>query len=128
MPADRLVFVYNADNGFFNALMDSAHKVFSPATYECTLCKFTYGLTGMLLPWKRFIDALDLPVVFLHRNEFREQFPQCTAPLPVVLLESGERGLEDFISADEIAAAGGLDALIALVRERLTGRGHAPGW
>jgi len=39
MSPDRIIFVYNTDDGLFNALMDTAHKIFSPATYECSLCR-----------------------------------------------------------------------------------------
>ena len=101
MTPDRLIFVYNADNGFFNALMDSAHKVFSPATYECSLCKFTYGIAGMLLPWKNFLESLQIPVTFLHRNEFRREQPGNDPALPVMLFEHrGSREL--LLSAEEI--------------------------
>jgi hypothetical protein len=118
MKSDRLIFVYNADNGFFNALMDSAHKVFSPATYECSLCRFTYGLTGMLLPWKKFLDELAVEKAFLHRREFRRDFPQLQVELPAILRES--RGTVDvLVTAAEIKQAGSLDGLIELVRGRL---------
>jgi len=118
MTPDRLIFVYNADNGFFNALMDSAHKVFSPATYACSLCKFTYGIAGMLLPWKNFLESLKIPVVFLHRNEYRRENPGADPALPVMLFEKrGQR--EVLLSAEEINAAGDLDGLIGLTRDRL---------
>ena len=41
---DSLLFVYNADSGFFNTLADIGHKLFSPATYPCQLC----AITGVL--------------------------------------------------------------------------------
>jgi hypothetical protein len=119
MKPDRLIFVYNGDNGFFNALMDSAHKVFSPSTYECSLCKYTFGLTGMLLPWKNFIESLQIPVTFLHRNEFRRENPGQDPTLPVMMYEGGGRR-DVLISAEEIDAAGSLDGLISLTRDRLT--------
>ena len=39
-----LLFVYNADSGFFNTLADIGHKLFSPATYPCQLCAITHGV------------------------------------------------------------------------------------
>lgn len=118
MKPARLIFVYNADDGFFNALMDSAHKVFSPATYECSLCRFTYGLTGMLLPWKKFVESLGRPVVFLHRREFRQDFPDVMVDLPAILIQSSDQpGL--LLAAADIKAAGSLEGLIAAVRGRL---------
>jgi len=42
---------------------------------------FTYGLTGMVRPWKNFVASLGVRPVFLHRNEFRREFPQDTLVL-----------------------------------------------
>ncbi len=36
-------FIYNAKNGVVNSLFDLAHKLISPDTYECNLCKITHG-------------------------------------------------------------------------------------
>ena len=118
MPSSRLLFVYNAENGVFNALLDSAHKVFSPATYECSLCKYTHGLTGMLLPWKRFLDSLPQGKEFLHRTEFRQVYPGDDTPLPAIFLIEGEQR-RLLLSADGIKAADGTDGLMEKVRERL---------
>lgn len=119
MNPERLIFVYNADNEFFNAVTDWSHKFFSPHTYECSLCRFTFGLTGMLRPWKNYIEKLPFPVTFLHRVEFRKQFPaHATLPLPVILAEQSAR-IEILLSADDIHATGGLAGLIDLLEARL---------
>lgn len=118
MKPDRLIFVYNADDGFFNALNDMAHKVFSPETYQCSLCRYTYGIRGMLLPWKQFIEALPCSTVFLHRNEFRQDFPDKDVPLPVILAETNGR-CDTLLSANEIKESDSLDGLITVMRERL---------
>jgi hypothetical protein len=118
-PPDRMVMVYNAEDGFFNALTDWAHKVFSPATYECTLCRYTVGLTGMLSPWKSFIELQSFPTTFLHRTEFRQLHPQFqSTPLPVILVEKFGK-LEALVTAEEIKASGGLMSLINLMQTRL---------
>ena len=114
----KIVFVYNAEKGFFNALTDTAHKIFSPSTYECSLCRFTYGLTGMLMPWKRFIDSLDVRPAFFHRSEFRKAYPDFAVSLPVVFRERQGRR-EIVLSAQQIAATGSVDALISAVKDQL---------
>lgn len=116
---DRLVMVYNAEDGFFNALNDWAHKIFSPSTYECTLCRFTFGLMGMMAPWKSFIEQQPWPTDFFHRPEFRRAYPQfASLPLPLILAEKqGE--LEVLLTAGEIKGAGGLAPLIELVQAKL---------
>ena len=46
----RLLFVYNADTGLFNALADSAHKILSPQTYQWVLCEVTLIHTSRARP------------------------------------------------------------------------------
>jgi len=47
MKIDRLIFVYNAESGTMNSAIDFAHKMLSPETYECNLCRITYGNFAM---------------------------------------------------------------------------------
>jgi hypothetical protein len=118
-PPDRMVMVYNAEDGFFNALNDWAHKIFSPQTYECTLCQYTVGLTGMLSPWKAFIELQSFPTTFLHRTEFKQAHPQFkSSSLPLILVEKDGK-LEPLVTAEEIKGTGGLMSLINLVQTRL---------
>ena len=42
---DRLLFVFNAETGSFNAFLDSAKKVLK--IKGCTLCSITHGLAGV---------------------------------------------------------------------------------
>lgn len=118
MPRANLVFVYNADQGFFNALTDTAHKIFSPHTYQCSLCRYTYGLTGMLFPWKHFLESLPDRPVFFHRPDFRKEYPDFAVDLPVIFREQAGRR-EIVLSAEEIAQTGGIDGLIAAVANKL---------
>jgi len=39
----EIQFIYNAKNGLANSIFDLAHKIISPDTYECNLCKITHG-------------------------------------------------------------------------------------
>ncbi len=118
---DRILMVYNADEGLFNAINDWAHKVFSPHTYECTLCHYTFSLTGMLQPWKTFIERLPFPTVFVHRAEFKQTRPKFQAmTFPLILVER-QGCVEVLMTADEIKATGGLTGLNALLQDRLAG-------
>lgn len=116
---DRLVMVYNAEDGLFNAVNDWAHKIFSPSTYECYLCRYTYGLLGMMAPWKSFIEQQPFPTDFFHRTEFKHAHPQLAAlPLPLILAEKEGR-IEVLLSSDEIKTSGGLTGLVELVQTKL---------
>ena len=114
----NLIFVYNADNGMFNALYDTAHKIFSPQTYQCSLCRYTHGLRGMVLPWKKFLDSISCQKTFLHRNEFRAQYPDHTVSPPAVFGED-KSGLQLLLSSEEINSCVNLEQLIAKLEAKL---------
>lgn len=116
---DRMLMVYNADEGFFNALNDWTHKIISPETYDCRLCHYTYGVTGMLAPWKAFIDHQPFPTVFFYRPKFKRAYPDYKdVALPLILVEKAGQA-DVLLLADEIADSGGLTSLIDLIQARL---------
>ncbi len=114
----KLILVYNANDGLFNSITDTVHKVMSPSTYECRLCQFTYGMTGMLKKWRGFLSGISHEKEFLHRNEFSKRFPNNDTQLPAIFTE-GPDGLQTFVSAEEMNACSDLDELISLVNDRL---------
>ncbi len=114
----KLILVYNADDGIFNAVTDTIHKVISPRTYECRLCQFTYGMTGMLNKWRRFIQSLPVEKEFLHRNEFRKSYPEESTALPAVFKNEDDR-ISALITGEEINVCANLDELIELVDSRV---------
>jgi hypothetical protein len=114
-----LICVYNAKGGWLNALGDMVHKLVSPATYPCSLCALTYGAVSMRPAWRAALDRLGLPVLFLYRDEFRKNLDTRNLPLPAVLLGNEAGPPEVLVSAGELNALTSLDALIALVEERV---------
>jgi hypothetical protein len=88
----KLLIVYNEDSGLFNALSSSLHKALSPETYECQLCRITYGMIHMVGAWKAY--SLNLK--------------QLT--LPVILLEQ-DGDIETLLTADEINSNGDITSL-----------------
>ena len=81
----ELLFVYNADSGLFNTVADAAHKILSPSTYSCNLCKVTYGWFTERSQWRRFVESLDVQCSFLHRDELQRRHPELSGePLPAV--------------------------------------------
>jgi hypothetical protein len=115
----RLIFVYNADGGRLAGLKDMFHKILWPATYPCSLCAITYGATSMQPAWRDFVQALPVPVEFLHRDEFVRDHPQWRDyPLPAALAVAATGELQPFITAPEMDAAD-LNGLMELVRVRL---------
>lgn len=113
-----LVFVYNADSGLFNTLSDIAHKLFSPQTYACNLCAITHTPLGMRDEWKEFIEQLDVPVEFLHRDELQKQYGMTHLRLPAILLREKAQPRE-WITAEDINRCRSITDLKSLIQERL---------
>ena len=98
----QLLFVYNADAGFFNMVTDIAHKIFSPATYPCSLCDLTYGILKIRPEWEQFVQHAPIPFTFLHKDEFLAAYPDLkNATLPVIFLLDGKSSFE-LITASEL--------------------------
>lgn len=71
-----LFFVYNANSGLLNSALDSMHKLFSPATYNCHLCAITHGYFGAKKEWETGVKQLNYAVEYFHKNEWIELYPQ----------------------------------------------------
>ncbi len=112
----HIIFVYNADSGLFNTVSDITHKLLSPRTYACNLCALTHGHFSMRKRWGNFIESLPLKTVFLHRDQFRQRYPDADFALPAVLGEqNGELTL--LLSATQIQACTTLEALEQRIRK-----------
>ncbi len=85
----KLVFVYNADSGLINTLIDIGHKAISPQTYECNLCGLTFGLVGEHKQWKKFREESNTEMEFLHRDEFEQKYSR-KFEYPVILKEDND--------------------------------------
>jgi hypothetical protein len=83
---EKLIFVYNADSGKWNAYLDMAHKILSPKTYPCSLCDLTYGIFKIQPEWDDFVKNSPITFEFLHKDEFQTQYPQFKdLTLPLIL-------------------------------------------
>jgi len=117
----KLIFIYNADSGFRNAIIDGAHKIISPGTYECQLCEITFGAFKEREVWKKFRKETEIEMEFLHRDEFRKEYAskfghKFTYPITLVVTEMG---LEVFISTKELNGMTNANELILTIKERL---------
>ena len=98
----NLVFIYNANSGFANGLIDSLHKALSPKTYSCDLCSLTHAAFGMKKEWNEFLKNLPVDKVFLHKDEIEKKFPaHASFELPCVCLDK-EGVLQIIVSANEL--------------------------
>lgn len=119
----EVVFVYNARSGWVNALMDSLHKVVSPATYSCALCQLTYGLAGERRAWRDFVSALTMPVRFVHLDEMEVElqvFTDQNGGAPAVV-EYGASGYRMLLSAADLGSIGSLEELMRVLEVKFSG-------
>ncbi len=113
----ELVFVYNAESGKLSALLDLGHKMVSPGSYKCNLCSLTHGNFTEQKEWKRFKESTSLNLVFLHKDEFEREYGKRFS-YPIVLKR--DKGLEVFISTEELNEIASPTQLIKLVQNRAT--------
>jgi hypothetical protein len=114
---DTIVFVYNADSGLFNTLTDTAHKLFSPETYECNLCAMTFSALGMKKEWRGFLDTIDRPLEFLHRDELKEKYG-LEVELPAIFIKSG-KNLNLIVETSSINECKDISELKRLINEKV---------
>jgi hypothetical protein len=108
----KLIFVYNADSGLVNTLMDIGHKAISPQTYECNLCDLTFGMFKENKKWKEFRKESDTEMEFLHRDEFEQKYGK-KFDYPLILKQDDE--LSVMIPQAELNQIQTLDELISKV-------------
>ena len=103
----QVIFIYNADSGFLNGALDSAHKILSPSTYSCDLCALTHGTFGAKKEWKSFMKEMSVEAVFYHKNDLPEAYRHLT--LPIILGGSVDTVL---VAAEEMKDISSLEQLI----------------
>ena len=115
----KLIFVYNSDGTIASLVKDTAHKIISPKTYPCNLCRITYPGVTMQEEWQKFIQSLPHEVLFLHRDEFHKQYPnKKNTQLPAAFTENPTE-LNLLVPHTEINRAKNVKDLIEIVKRFL---------
>lgn len=110
----RLIFVYNAEAGLVAGMMDSIHKLVSPATYACGLCAITHGALRMDPRWRAWLRTAPIEAIFHHRPDFHAAYPEVDVALPAILRDTDGR-LAPLLTGPDFAAITTVDALIARI-------------
>lgn len=116
----KLIFVYNADGSFSATMRDTIRKIVSPGTQECDLCRITYPRFAMDRQWSEFTKSLPHQVLFLHRDEFRTQYPNKKDMLLPAVFTEDAAGLQLLIPREDINKARDVNDLISTVRKTLS--------
>jgi hypothetical protein len=64
---EKIVLIFNADAGAWNALVDSTKKLFN--VNGCSLCSITHGLFGEKDEWQSCKESIGVDVDYFHRDE-----------------------------------------------------------
>ncbi len=107
----ELLFIYNAESAFSYKTFDFFHKIISPQTYSCDLCKITHGLITERSKWKTFRKNSNLKMVFLYRDEFEKTYGQ-KFEYPAVLVKPN---FDILLSKSEIKKISNVDELISKI-------------
>lgn len=100
----KLIFIYNANSGKLNSILDSAHKILSPHTYNCNLCALTFDTFSENRQWKKFRETSGMEMDFLHLDEFKKSYASKFGykfTFPIVLIENNNE-LEVFITTERV--------------------------
>ncbi|WP_420572055.1 GTPase [Kordia sp.] len=113
----RIIFIYNAKSGKVNSLLDMAHKLISPKTYQCKLCAITHDAFAENKLWRQFRETTKLPLEFLHNDEFEKKYKNIDTKYPVIFLEEHQK-LKEWIPKSEIENVENSEALIHLIETK----------
>ena len=115
----NLIFVYKANSDPISVSLDFIHKIASPQTYSCNLCKITYGNFAMKDKWRSYIDSIDFPVIFLYEDNINNE-PEIIkdSPKPSAFIKRNGTVIE-FLNKEDINACDNLDELIKLIEHKL---------
>lgn len=118
---EKLIFVYNAFSGTHNAVLDALYKMVSPKSSACNLCKVTHGVFSENPQWKKYRQASEVGMKFLHLDEFQKQYASKFGykyTFPIILWEDeGEMGV--FVTTEELKQVYSAEELIAIIEDRL---------
>ena len=117
----ELIFIYNAKSGVVNELIDFAHKIVSPETYDCNLCAISYGAFSMKKKWSTYIETLPFKSTFTYKDKFSKNGYN-NIKFPSIFIRSNKK-LDEIISATEINEIKNLDQLIGLLNQKLYQQG-----
>tara|TARA_R110002051_G_scaffold3131_6_gene16862 strand:+ start:13619 stop:13996 length:378 start_codon:yes stop_codon:yes gene_type:complete len=113
----KILFIYNANSDTGSKMLDFAHKIVSPATYNCKLCSLTFGNFKENKQWKDFRESLQAKgyeLEFYHKDEFQKSYKskfghKYTYP---IILEETAHDLEVLVSAKKLNAMETVEELI----------------
>ena len=113
----ELIFIYNAKSGLVNELIDFAHKIVSPSTYNCNLCAISYRNFSMKKKWSDYISSLPISSTFTYKDKV-SKYGYENIELPSIIFRDNSKS-NVIISNEEINKLKKIDQLINILSDRL---------
>ena len=117
----KILFIYNANSDTGSKLFDFAHKIISPATYDCALCSLTFGSFTENKQWKAFREQLlakGYELEFLYKDEFQKSYKSKFGhayTYPIILAET-PHDLEVLVTTEKLNGFETVEELVAAVQ------------
>ena len=115
----KLIFIYNASDDALSVSFDFIHKIVSPGTYQCSLCKVTYGNVSMHNEWKEYIEILPYEIDFLYKNNYNQFHPNLFVDEFPIAYKYDGKSYQEFISKKEFDLCENLDDLIKIMNQKI---------
>lgn len=111
----ELIIVYKAKSGTLNKSLDYLHKMFSPETYSCDLCRITHGNFGAKKEWTQLLNKLNMKVAYFYCDNLPKEIAEMECP-SILVRENAQ--LDSLISAVELKEIS-LEKLILKLEQKL---------
>jgi hypothetical protein len=102
---EKLLFVFSANGGRWNAIADSVKKLLMME--GCALCSITHGITGEkpeFLIWKR---SVGVPIEYVHRDEMQAKLVDTVGTAVPAVVAVTDHRLVLLLSPDAVARCRG---------------------
>ncbi len=112
----EIQFIYNAKNGFANSIFDLAHKIISPDTYECSLCKITHGAFTENKKFKELKEKYN--ITLWYNDDYEAKFPR-ESQYPIIIIRDNNKKQIGQIKTEEINSLNNIDELVLLLAVKI---------
>lgn len=110
----EIQFIYNAKSGAANSLFDLAHKIISPDTYECNLCKITHGAFSETIKYKELKQKYN--ITLWHIEYYEAQYEKENS-YPLIIVQDEKKKEIGRVATEEINSLTDIDRLEIILDE-----------
>lgn len=122
--SEALLLVYNANNDRISKAFDVLHKMVSPKTYQCDLCKLTHGNFRMKSQWEVFSKVMSLNV--FYKRDFLQAYPSSAfnnEDFPLILYKRNSK-IKVLLDKEELKGIPDTNALIQKIKQKINANSY----